>query len=131
MTEIFGIPPQALLAQLLIGLVNGSFYAMLSLGLAVIFGLLNIINFAHGALYMMGAFGAWMGFTYIGLSYWLCLLLLPLAVEAFGNLIDGTMLQWLYELDNLYRLLLTFALPSFSQSPTPQAYEFPGSRYPT
>ena len=108
--EIFGIPVQALLGQLLLGLVNGSFYAMLSLGLAVIFGLLNIINFAHGALYMMGAYAAWMGLTYFGISYWTSLLLVPLIIGAFGMAIERALLQWLYKLDHLYGLLLTFGL---------------------
>jgi branched-chain amino acid transport system permease protein len=108
--EIFGVPLPALLAQLMLGLVNGSFYAILSLGLAVIFGMLNIINFAHGALYMMGAFLAWMGLSYWGLSYWWALLLVPLAVGAFGVAIERGLLQWLYKLDHLYGLLLTFGL---------------------
>lgn len=108
--EIFGIPLQAFLGQLLLGLVNGSFYAMLSLGLAVIFGLLNVINFAHGALYMMGAFFAWMGMAYFNLNYWVMLLLAPLLVGAFGILIEKTMLRWLYKLDHLYGLLLTFGI---------------------
>jgi branched-chain amino acid transport system permease protein len=109
-TEIFGVPLQALMGQLMLGLVNGSFYAMLSLGLAVIFGMLNIINFAHGALYMMGAFLAWMALSYWGLSYWWSLLLVPLAVGAFGMVIERGLLQWLYKLDHLYGLLLTFGL---------------------
>ena len=108
--EIFGIALQAFLGQLLLGLVNGSFYAMLSLGLAVIFGLLNVINFAHGALYMMGAFFAWMGMAYFNLNYWVMLLLAPLLVGAFGILIEKTMLRWLYKLDHLYGLLLTFGI---------------------
>jgi branched-chain amino acid transport system permease protein len=110
MTEIFGIPLQAMLGQLLLGLVNGSFYAMLSLGLAIIFGLLNVINFAHGTLYMMGAFAAWMGLTYFRLNYWVMLLVAPLLVGAFGILIEKTMLRWLYKLDHLYGLLLTFGI---------------------
>jgi branched-chain amino acid transport system permease protein len=108
--DIFGIPIQALLGQLLLGLVNGSFYAMLSLGLAVIFGLLNIINFAHGALYMMGAYVAWIGLTYFGINYWWSLVLAPLIIGAFGMLIERTLLQWLYKLDHLYGLLLTFGV---------------------
>lgn len=108
--EIFGRPLTVWLSQLLLGLVNGSFYAMLSLGLAVIFGLLNVINFSHGALYMMGAFVAWMGMTYFGLSYWWMLLLAPLTVGAFGVLVEKTMLRWLYKLDHLYGLLLTFGI---------------------
>ena len=110
MTENFGISIQALMGQLMLGLVNGSFYAMLSLGLAVIFGMLNIINFAHGALYMAGAFLAWMGLNYWGVSYWWSLLLAPLAVGAVGMAIERSMLQWLYKLDHLYGLLLTFGL---------------------
>jgi branched-chain amino acid transport system permease protein len=108
--DIFGIPIQAMLSQLLLGLVNGSFYAMLSLGLAVIFGLLNVINFAHGALYMMGAFLAWMGLNYFGLSYWVMLLLAPILVGLFGVIIERSMLRWLYKLDHLYGLLLTFGI---------------------
>ncbi|NDC08537.1 MAG: branched-chain amino acid ABC transporter permease [Oxalobacteraceae bacterium] len=108
--EIFGIPLAAFFGQLLLGLVNGSFYAMLSLGLAVIFGLLNVINFAHGALYMMGAFLAWMGLQYFGISYWVMLLLAPLLIALFGMVIERTMLRWLYQLDHLYGLLLTFGI---------------------
>lgn len=108
--EIFGIPISAFLGQLLLGLVNGSFYAMLSLGLAVIFGLLNVINFAHGALYMMGAFIAWMGLQYFGVSYWIMLFVAPLLVGVFGIIIEKTMLRWLYKLDHLYGLLLTFGI---------------------
>jgi branched-chain amino acid transport system permease protein len=110
MIPILGIPPQALFGQLLIGLINGSFYALLSLGLAVIFGLLNIINFTHGAQYMMGAFAAWFLLQYIGLGYWWALLLAPIAVALFGMLLERTMLKRLYQLDHLYGLLLTFGL---------------------
>jgi branched-chain amino acid transport system permease protein len=108
MFELLGITPQALFGQLLIGLINGAFYAMLSLGLAVIFGLLNIVNFAHGALYMAGAFVAWFLLEKLGLGYWWALILSPLVVGAFGLAIERTMLQWLYKLDHLYGLLLTF-----------------------
>ncbi len=108
--ELFGIPMAALMGQLLLGLVNGSFYAMLSLGLAVIFGLLNVINFAHGALYMMGAFLAWMGLNYFGINYWVMLVLAPILVAIFGIVIEKTMLRWLYKLDHLYGLLLTFGI---------------------
>ena len=108
--EIFGVPLQAMLSQLLLGLVNGSFYAMLSLGLAVIFGLLNVINFAHGALYMLGAFFAWMGVSYFGLNYWEVLVLSPLAVGIIGIIIEKAFLRWLYKLDHLYGLLLTFGI---------------------
>jgi branched-chain amino acid transport system permease protein len=110
MTEIFGVPTQALFGQLLIGLINGSFYAMLSLGLAVIFGLLNIINFTHGAQYMMGAFCAWFLLNKLGLGYWWSLLIAPLVVGATGIVIERTMLARLYKLDHLYGLLLTFGL---------------------
>jgi len=108
--EIFGRPLPMMMSQLLLGLVNGSFYAMLSLGLAVIFGLLNVINFAHGAMYMMGAFLAWIGMTYFGMSYWSMLLLAPLIVGVLGVAIERTMLRRLYKLDHLYGLLLTFGL---------------------
>src|SRR5205809_1966803 len=105
------IPPApALFAQLLVGLINGAFYAMLSLGLAVIFGLLNIINFTHGAQYMMGAFCAWFLLQYLGVGYWWALLIAPLAVGAIGVAIERTMLSRLYKLDHLYGLLLTFGL---------------------
>ncbi|MGE3149936.1 MAG: branched-chain amino acid ABC transporter permease [Pseudorhodoplanes sp.] len=110
MIEIFGVPSQALFGQLLIGLINGSFYALLSLGLAVIFGMLNIINFAHGAQYMMGAFAAFLLLQYTGLGYWWALIVAPLAVGAVGVVIERLFLQWLYKLDHLYGLLLTFGL---------------------
>src|SRR5258707_9303829 len=110
MTEIFGVPTQALFGQLLIGLINGSFYAMLSLGLAVIFGMLNVINFTHGAQYMMGAFVAWMLLTYLGIPYWGALVLVPLIVGASGIVIERLFLSRLYHLDHLYGLLLTFGL---------------------
>ncbi|HTP49016.1 MAG TPA: branched-chain amino acid ABC transporter permease [Casimicrobiaceae bacterium] len=107
---VFGIPTQALFGQLLIGLINGAFYAILSLGLAVIFGLLNIINFAHGALYMVGAFCAWFLLQYLGVGYWWALLISPIVVGIIGILIERTMLARLYKLDHLYGLLLTFGL---------------------
>ncbi len=110
MTEIFGIPTQALFGQLLIGLINGSFYALLSLGLAVIFGLLNIINFAHGAQYMLGAFVAYLLLSKLGINYWWALLITPLVVGASGMVIERLMLSKLYKLDHLYGLLLTFGL---------------------
>src|SRR5437016_5363661 len=110
MTEIFGVPLQALFGQLLLGLVNGSFYAILSLGLAIIFGLLNIINFSHGAMYMIGAFLVWIGLTYFNINYGWALILAPLTVGVVGVIIERTMLQWLYKLDHLYGLLLTFGL---------------------
>ncbi len=110
MFEIFGIPSQALFSQLLIGLINGSFYALLSLGLAVIFGMLNIINFTHGAQYMLGAFAAFLLLQHTGIGYWPALIVAPILVGAFGIVIERTMLQWLYKLDHLYGLLLTFGL---------------------
>ena len=110
MFEIFGIPSQALFGQLLIGLINGSFYALLSLGLAVIFGMLNIINFSHGAQYMMGAFAAYLILQYTGLGYWPALIIAPILVGITGVIIERLFLQWLYKLDHLYGLLLTFGL---------------------
>ena len=110
MTEIFGVPIQALFGQLMLGLVNGSFYAVLSLGLAVIFGMLNIINFAHGALYMTSAMLAWIFLEYLGVGYWWSLLLAPVCVGLIGIVIERLMLRWLYKLDHLYGLLLTFGL---------------------
>jgi branched-chain amino acid transport system permease protein len=107
---VFGVPTQALFGQLLIGLINGAFYAMLSLGLSVIFGLLNIINFAHGALYMMGAFVGWYLLQYLGLGYWWALVISPVVVGLFGMAIEKTMLKRLHGLDHLYGLLLTFGL---------------------
>jgi branched-chain amino acid transport system permease protein len=129
--EIFGIPLQAFLGQLLLGLVNGSFYAMLSLGLAVIFGLLNVINFAHGALYMMGAFLAWMGLNYFELNYWVMLLLAPLIVGLFGIIIERTMLRWLYKLDHLYGLLLTFGITLMLEGLFRSVYGASGQPYST
>jgi branched-chain amino acid transport system permease protein len=110
MFELLGIPPQALFGQLLLGLINGAFYATLSLGLAVIFGLLNIINFTHGAQYMMGAFCAYLLLHYLGIGYWWALVIAPVVVGITGVIIERTMLQWLYKLDHLYGLLLTFGL---------------------
>jgi len=110
MSTIFGVPTQALFGQLLIGLINGSFYAILSLGLSVIFGLLNIINFAHGAQYMLGAFAAYFLLQWAGLGYWWALLLAPIVIGLFGIGLERTMLKRLYELDHLYGLLLTFGL---------------------
>jgi branched-chain amino acid transport system permease protein len=110
MFTIFGIPSAALFGQLLIGLINGSFYALLSLGLAVIFGMLNIINFAHGAQYMLGAVAAFLLLQWTGMGYWPALIVAPLIVGAFGILIERTLLQWLYKLDHLYGLLLTFGV---------------------
>ncbi|HXQ83893.1 MAG TPA: branched-chain amino acid ABC transporter permease [Xanthobacteraceae bacterium] len=110
MFEIFGIPSQALFGQLLLGLINGSFYALLSLGLAVIFGMLNIINFTHGAQYMMGAFVAYMLLQYLGLNYWAALVIVPILVGATGIAIERLFLKRLQKLDHLYGLILTFGL---------------------
>ncbi|MBV0891180.1 branched-chain amino acid ABC transporter permease [Paracoccus sp. Z118] len=110
MTMVFGVPIQALMGQLLVGLINGSFYALLSLGLAVIFGLLRVINFAHGAQYMLGAFVALLALNWFGLNYWFALILAPLVVGLFGALIERSMLSRLYKLDHLYGLLFTFGL---------------------
>jgi branched-chain amino acid transport system permease protein len=129
--NVFGIPMQALLGQLLLGLVNGSFYAMLSLGLAVIFGLLNVINFTHGALYMMGAFAAWMGLAYLGLNYWVMLILAPLAVGAIGIVIERLLLRHLYRLDHLYGLLLTFGLTLLIEGLFRSIYGVSGQPFPT
>ena len=110
MFELLGIPPQALFGQLLIGLINGAFYAMLSLGLAVIFGLLNIINFTHGAQYRMGAFVAWFLLTKLGMGYWWALLVAPIVVGATGIVLERLFLKRIYKLDHLYGLLLTFGV---------------------
>jgi branched-chain amino acid transport system permease protein len=110
MFELLGVPPQALFGQLLLGLINGAFYAMLSLGLAVIFGMLNVINFTHGAQYMMGAFAAWMLLNFLGVSYWAALVVAPIIVGLFGILLERLFLRRLYHLDHLYGLLLTFGL---------------------
>jgi len=129
MSEIFGIPTQALFGQLLIGLINGSFYALLSLGLAVIFGLLNIINFTHGAQYMMGAFCAWFLLNKLGLNYWWALLLAPIIVGATGVVIERLMLSRLYQLDHLYGLLLTFGLALIIQGLFRQQFGSTGLPY--
>ncbi len=129
MTEIFGVPTQALFGQLLIGLINGAFYAMLSLGLAVIFGLLNIINFSHGAQYMMGAFCAWFLLERWGVGYWWSLLLAPIAVGATGLVIERWMLSRLYKLDHLYGLLLTFGLALIIQGVFTNYYGSSGQPY--
>lgn len=128
--EIFGIPTQALLGQLLIGLINGSFYALLSLGLAVIFGLLNIINFTHGAQYMMGAFIAYLLLNKLGLGYWWSLVIVPLLVGATGIVLERLMLSRLYKLDHLYGLLLTFGLALIIQGLFRQEFGSSGLPYP-
>jgi branched-chain amino acid transport system permease protein len=129
MTEIFGVPTQALFGQLLIGLINGAFYAMLSLGLAVIFGLLNIINFSHGAQYMLGAFCAYFLLEFAGVGYWWSLLIAPILVGITGAIIERTMLSRLYKLDHLYGLLLTFGLALILQGVFTNYYGSSGQPY--
>jgi branched-subunit amino acid ABC-type transport system permease component len=136
MFELLGITPQGLVAQLLVGLINGSFYAILSLGLAIIFGLLNIINFAHGAQYTMGAFVAWIGLTQISqwlgfpdlsINYWFALIIVPLVLAGFGLILERTMLRRLYHLDHLYGLLLTFGLALIIEGMFRHWYGSPGA----
>jgi branched-chain amino acid transport system permease protein len=127
--EIFGIPHQAFLGQLLLGLVNGAFYALLSLGLAVIFGLLGIVNFAHGALYMLGAFAAWIMLDKFGINYWLALVLAPLTVGLLGVVIERIFLKRLYKLDPLYGLLLTFGLALIAEGVFREIYGVSGQNY--
>ena len=127
--EIFGIPHQLIMAQLLLGLVNGCFYAVLSLGLAIIFGLLNVINLSHGALYMMGAFAAWMGLNYLGLNYWVMLVAAPLVIGAFGILIERILLRRLYKLDHLYGLLLMIGLAQLLEGLFRSFYGVSGKSY--
>src|SRR5215210_7139484 len=129
MSTILGVPLPALLGQLLLGLINGSFYAILSLGLAIIFGLLNIINFTHGALYMMGAFVAWMLLNYVGIGYWPALILAPLLVGAFGVVVERVFISRLYNLDHLYGLLLTFGLALIIQGLFRNQYGVSGLPY--
>jgi branched-chain amino acid transport system permease protein len=135
MFELIGVPPQALFGQLLLGLINGAFYALLSLGLAVIFGLMNVINFTHGAQYMMGAFCAWMLLTFLGVPYWGALVLAPIIVGVLGIIIERLLISRLYHLDHLYGLLLTFGLAliieglfrrQFGSSGLPYANPIPG-----
>ena len=128
--EIFGIPIQAFLGQLLLGLVNGSFYAMLSLGLAVIFGLLGIVNFAHGALYMIGAYVAWIGLDRFGMNYWFALIAAPLVVGALGVVIERTLLRHLYRIDPIYGLLLTFGLALIAEGIFRYYFGVSGESYP-
>ena len=128
--EIFGIPHQAFLGQLLLGLVNGAFYAMLSLGLAVIFGLLGVVNFAHGALYMLGAFAAWFLLDTLGVNYWFSLVLGPLAVGVLGIIIERLFLRRLYKLDPLYGLLLTFGLALIIEGVFRELFGASGQSYP-
>jgi len=128
--EIFGIPIQAFLGQLLLGLVNGSFYAMLSLGLAVIFGLLGIVNFAHGALYMIGAYVAFVALDRFGINYWFALVLSPLVVGALGVVIERTLLKRLYKIDPIYGLLLTFGLALIAEGLFRYWFDVSGQSYP-
>ncbi|WP_374262645.1 branched-chain amino acid ABC transporter permease [Zoogloea sp.] len=129
MNEIFGVPVPALLGQLTLGLVNGSFYALLSLGLAVIFGMLHIINFSHGACYMMGAMFTWMALEYLGLGYWWALLLVPLGVAVIGIVLERLLLRRLYRFDYLYALLLTFGIALMIEGGFRQAFGVAGQPY--
>ncbi|MCR5882930.1 branched-chain amino acid ABC transporter permease [Rhizobacter sp. J219] len=129
MTEIFGIPIQAFMGQLMLGLVNGSFYAMLSLGLAVIFGLLGIVNFAHGALYMIGAYVAWFALETFGINYWAALVIAPFVVGAIGLVIERTLLKHLYKLDPIYGLLLTFGISLIFEGVFREQYGVSGQSY--
>ncbi len=129
--EIFGVSLPAMLSQLLLGLVNGSFYAILSLGLAVIFGLLNVINFAHGALFMLGAMLTWMAMNYFGINYWVMLIVAPLIVGVFGILIERLLLRWIYKLDHLYGLLLTLGLTLMIEGVFRSIYGVSGLGYDT
>jgi branched-chain amino acid transport system permease protein len=128
--DIFGIPIQAFLGQLLLGLVNGSFYAMLSLGLAVIFGLLGIVNFAHGALYMIGAYVAWIGLDRFGMNYWVALIVAPIVVGALGVVIERSLLRHLYRIDPIYGLLLTFGLALIAEGIFRYYFGVSGESYP-
>ena len=130
MTEIFGYPIPVILGQLMLGLVNGSFYAMLSLGLAVIFGLLGVVNFAHGAFYMLGAFAALIGLDALGINYWVALVLSPLVVGAFGVVLERLLLRHLYKLDPLYGLLLTFGLALIFEGVMRDRFGSSGTTYP-
>ena len=130
MTEIFGIPIQVILGQLLLGLVNGSFYAMLSLGLAVIFGLLGVVNFAHGAFYMLGAYATWVLLDIFGLGYWWALILSPIAIGFIGLVLERLFLRHLYKVDPLYGLLLTFGLALIAEGVLREAFGASGQTYP-
>ncbi|MCA8882863.1 MAG: branched-chain amino acid ABC transporter permease [Rhodobacteraceae bacterium] len=131
LTDLLGIPPQVLFGQLLLGLINGAFYAVLSLGLAVIFGLLNIVNFAHGALYMLGAFAAWFLAKYLGIGYWGALIFAPIIVGAFGIVIERFLLRRLSGVDHLYGLLLTFGLALVIEGTFVKLFGASGIPYPT
>jgi len=127
---VFGVPLPAILGQLMLGLVNGAFYALLSLGLAVIFGLLGVVNFAHGAFYMLGAFAAYIGLQFFGVNYWCALVLAPLAVGLLGILIERVFLRHLYQLDPLYGLLLTFGVALIAEGVMRGLFGASGKSYP-
>lgn len=128
--DIFGVSLPVLMSQLMLGIVNGSFYAILSLGLAIIFGLLNVINFVHGALYMLGALVAWMGYAYFGINYWVMLFVSPIVIGLFSIVIERTMLRWIYHLDHIYGLLLTFGLILIIEGVLRSIYGVSGQPYP-
>jgi len=130
MDTLFGIPTAALIGQLVVGLINGSFYALMSLGLSIIFGLLHVVNFAHGAQYMLGAFVAWGLLHYLGLSYWWALILAPQVVAAFGILLERTMLRHLYAVDHVYALLLTFGISILMEGAFRLWFGVSGQPYP-
>ena len=130
MTEVFGIPVAVILGQLMLGLVNGSFYALLSLGLAVIFGLMGVVNFAHGAFYTLGAFAALLGLQLFGINYWVALIAAPLAVGVVGIVVERLFLRRLYRLDPLYGLLLTFGLALIAEGSLHQVFGATGQSYP-
>ncbi|WP_431324714.1 branched-chain amino acid ABC transporter permease [Rhizobium sp. YTU87027] len=130
MTEIFGVPASVLLGQLLLGLINGSFYALLSLGLAIIFGMLNVINFAHGAFYMLGGFAAWFLLSQLGLDYWTTLIVAPIMVGALGVLVERLLLKRLYRMDHLYSLLLTFGIAMMVEGLFRHLFGSAGKPYP-
>jgi branched-chain amino acid transport system permease protein len=129
-TTVFGVPLAAILGQLMLGLVNGSFYALLSLGLAVIFGLLGVVNFAHGAFYMLGAFAAYVGLQYLGVNYWCALILAPLAVGLLGIIIERVLLRHLYQVEPLYGLLLTFGIALIIEGVMRGLFGASGMSYP-
>jgi len=131
MTEVFGVPIQAIVGQLILGMVTGSFYAMISIGLAVIFGMLNIINFSHGAMYMMGAYGAWMALHWLGLGYWPSLFVVPLVMMLFGIIVERFLVRWVYNLDHLYGLLLTLGLARVIEGLYREQFGSGGQPYPT
>ncbi len=130
MTDIFGFPLPVVLGQLMLGLVNGSFYALLSLGLAVIFGLLGVVNFAHGAFYMLGAYAAWLGMSYFEINYWVALVMSPLVVGALGVVVERSALRHLYQIDPLYGLLLTFGLALIAEGLLREMFGSSGQSYP-